>query len=857
MTDTKDRLFDLLPVVHRRRDAEKGWPLRALLQVIAEQIGVVEKDIARLYENWFIETCEDWVVPYIGDLVGFEPVYEAGQPGEFGAGASVQRNKILVPRREVANTLRSRRRKGTLALLELLAKDVADWPARAVEFYTLLSVTQALNYLHLDRGRTVDLRRSEALDRIDGPFDETAHTVEVRRVNSARTPGRYNIPSVGLFVWRLRSYSVTHAQAYRVEQESPDAFTFSSLSNDLPLFVRPAAEDDPTRIAGEFNLPVPLTRRVLAAHLSAFYGENKSLQLWLDTPPSRPVAPDKIVVSDLEGWRYEPALGTVAVDPERGRILFAPGEAPQTEVWVSYHYGFPGDFGGGEYPRPLSQISVQALGAMRMAVKDIRNPQALLTKLKTPPDLTSQYARSRLSDEMHDALELYDDSFPPEEALINVLVHELNQVLQLDDFYDATIFADVSLTEEMRALIRQNPAGAELARLNRLLLELTFPEDLFESFIMYRVGLGEEHQNFSSAYAAWLADKPRNAVIEITDNREYAEKITIELEEDQSLQVRAANRRRPVIRLLDWGGGRLDAFRVIVASGSRFTLDGLLVSGRGVQIEKKDTPLMGERTQTRRAACELPEVTIRHTTLVPGWSLDQHCDPQRPSEASVYLFNAPARVTIAHSIIGAIRVQQDEVETDPSVISIYDSIVDATDPEEEAISAPGKRHAHAVLIILRSTVSGTIQAHAIDLAENSILYGCTRVARRQRGCIRFSYVAPDSRTPRRYNSQPDLARKNVQDLFDEGEIPTEEEKRRRQEHEEKRVRPQFNSVRNGEPAYFQLAHATALEIKRGAEDESEMGVYHDLFQPQREANLRLRLDEYTPAGMNAGIIFAS
>jgi hypothetical protein len=36
-----------------------------------------------------------------------------------------------------------------------------------------------------------------------------------------------------------------------------------------------------------------------------------------------------------------------------------------------------------------------------------------------------------------------------------------------------------------------------------------------------------------------------------------------------------------------------------------------------------------------------------------------------------------------------------------------------------------------------------------------------------------------------------------------------------------------------------------------------MGAFHDLYQPQREANLRARLDEYTPAGVNAGIIFAS
>ena len=72
-----------------------------------------------------------------------------------------------------------------------------------------------------------------------------------------------------------------------------------------------------------------------------------------------------------------------------------------------------------------------------------------------------------------------------------------------------------------------------------------------------------------------------------------------------------------------------------------------------------------------------------------------------------------------------------------------------------------------------------------------------------------------------------------------------------------RVRPRFNSLRYGMATYCQLANTCAEEIKRGADDESEMGVFHDLFQPQREANLRTRLDEFTPAGVNAGIILAN
>src|SRR5215468_7388579 len=129
-TPNPDRLYDLLPVVHRLRDADRGYPLRALLQVISEQVDVVESDIAQLYENWFVETCQDWVVPYIGDLVGYTPQFDIGEPAAVRNGRAMARERLLIPRREVADTVRLRRRKGTLAVLEELAEAVGGWPGR-------------------------------------------------------------------------------------------------------------------------------------------------------------------------------------------------------------------------------------------------------------------------------------------------------------------------------------------------------------------------------------------------------------------------------------------------------------------------------------------------------------------------------------------------------------------------------------------------------------------------------------------------------------------------------------------------------------------------------------------------------
>ena len=78
-----------------------------------------------------------------------------------------------------------------------------------------------------------------------------------------------------------------------------------------------------------------------------------------------------------------------------------------------------------------------------------------------------------------------------------------------------------------------------------------------------------------------------------------------------------------------------------------------------------------------------------------------------------------------------------------------------------------------------------------------------------------------------------------------------------QDAETDRVRPRFNSPRYGMPVYGQLALDCAPEITSGADDQSEMGAFHDLFQPQRLANLSDRLQDFTPADMNAAVFIVT
>jgi hypothetical protein len=140
-------------------------------------------------------------------------------------------------------------------------------------------------------------------------------------------------------------------------------------------------------------------------------------------------------------------------------------------------------------------------------------------------------------------------------------------------------------------------------------------------------------------------------------------------------------------------------------------------------------------------------------------------------------------------------------------------------------------------------VRGTVLVHAVDLVENAILLGELAVARSRTGCVRFSWVEPGSCTPRRFRCQPDLALAGLGPDAAEAELV--------------RVRPRFTDTAYGRPGYFQLSHDVADEVRRGADDQSEMGVYHDLHQPQRQANLITRLDEYTAAGMQPGLVIVT
>jgi hypothetical protein len=354
----KDRIYELLPSIYRQQDYKKGKPLEALLKVIAEQVEVLENDIESLYDNWFIETCEEWVISYIADLLGVKGFYMARENNSSTSGRAF-----------VANTISYRRHKGTVAILEQLSCDVTDWPAKALEFFQFISTTQNLNHLRPSNLYTPDFRKIETLDLINTPFDTVAHTVDIRNINSAfRSHGYYNIPNIGIFLWRLHPYPAINVPAY---SHGDGKFSFSQIGIDLPLFNHPLLRSDlEPWISKEINFPAPIRRLALYSDVekaknlkrkkSGYYAVDGSRSIMIRVGDEPPTNVDKIVVCNLSDWKHRPRDGEVAIDPELGRIFLPLDEKTQSgekpkDVHVSYYYGFSGDVGGGFYTRHRPQ----------------------------------------------------------------------------------------------------------------------------------------------------------------------------------------------------------------------------------------------------------------------------------------------------------------------------------------------------------------------------------------------------------------------------------------------------------------------------------------------------------------------
>jgi hypothetical protein len=265
----------------------------------------------------------------------------------------------------------------------------------------------------------------------------------------------------------------------------------------------------------------------------------------------------------------------------------------------------------------------------------------------------------------------------------------------------------------------------------------------------------------------------------------------------------------------------LDQWNIQGAGNSRLTLDGLCFAGNPIHI-------MGR----------VEEVVIQHCTFVPGITLERDGTPlQAGTPALVIRTSVPCKVSISHSIVGGLRVDEG------SNLDMRNSILDATADDQIAYADSGatlaQRRAGGKMSLDACTIRGAVYTTEMDEVSNCIFKAeapaptpAILVQRQQAGCIRYSYHPSQVRLPRRYKCVPhDLS----ESIF----------------------HPIFVSEAYSSAGYFQLDPETPAVIRTGASDGEEMGAYHDVYQNLRERNLLYRLDEYLRFGLQAGVFYVS
>lgn len=856
---TKKRLYELIPAAYRQRDAKLGGPLEDLVGIIAEHASALEKDIGDLYDNWFIETCDEWVTSYIADLVGAKSLSASRV-------SSLSTTEVVSQRAYVANTVSYRRRKGTILMLEELAGDITQWGAKAVEFFKLLETTQNLNHIRLANHRTPDLRKTSTLELLNTPFDTIAHTLEARRIRSNR--GLYNTPNIGIFLWRLQAFPSSDAPASPyfdpadVDKTSTHTFRFNPLGYDQPLFNSPEDDPDISELAQEHDLPVPIRRRALYDSPDKYYGRDLSIFIrvkYSGESEYHDVPLREVQVCNLENWG-KPCTDRVAIDPENGRISL-PKKA--TDVRVMYHYGFSAKMGGGFYKRPPLGFP----GRLIKISKDGSGDHA------TIDDAIDAWKEGGYGDVVFQILdsEVYDEvlvlSLPVGCRVAIVAAEEQRPILR-----SLRLQGESGSSLALDGLWFNNPSRApvikvrpgDMASLAIRHCTLVPGRDTtarklaigMKSYIRRhictwdKIATNQSHANrlkqfLKKNFAGWITDAMNfTSDVQQVTLSDGTNSVSVRLDPDRTAAY---------IDLTEGGELRKNVYEFIVLTengkknlyikggnddlhisldrsitGRIQIMDSLMFTWNRIPAEEddsrylrtflksnfflpwltKDTPfenngsVIGAKSKSGKNSLTM---TLQGSKVVLE-IINKGSEGEE--EKTMYEFVARG---------GRVYNQSD------ARLSAIDSIIDGKG-QHEAIEAYSAK-------LENTTVFGKTRVYKLNLASNVIFTDTVSSTITQEGCVRFSYIPPCSKTPRRYICQPQ-----------EGKAA---------------VRPEFTSEVYGDPGYAQLHRGIAPEIFQGGDNGAEMGAFNHLLQPQRIADLKSSLDEYLRFGLEAGVFLVT
>ncbi|MEW6417501.1 MAG: hypothetical protein AB1480_05190 [Nitrospirota bacterium] len=798
MSEKRVPLYDRLPEIYRIKDEEQSpsGQLKNYLALVEDVFGAIHENIESLYHDLFIETCDDWIIPYIGDLLGTSHL--KGDPWTLRA--------------DVADTIALRRRKGTLGAIELLTYNLTQWGVHCVELRENMVWNQHLNHQRPDmggnppyglppktmpsdvarkpavrhkviKGGTVTLRDPALLSLLNTPFDPFAHTADLKTPSYGNV--RYNLPNLAIFLWRLEAYRIRVSKPVLREVIDNSATAVGTEAKFIARFdIHPMGE--PIRLFNTYRFD-PDKRPPVTTEIDETPSPIPTERLTEESPAG---APDKYVSVDT----YD----EMSTDLEALDI---------TDVGLQLHLP-NSDFLGEIWPKPEDQPPAWK----------IRGANLCAWETGLQPPLSNQ------------------------EIAIDPVIGRIVIGVETNDRATALV-NHLLLTYTYGAV---GPVGAH---------PISYPstpnEWKGESVIVRQVNYHEDHEGLKKALDnIHILNNP--VVIEIHDSMTHELDLSTiggTIDEDggpnlrlnRSLIIRAADNQRPVIKL-----AQPLRFRPTNVKGAdeeeqkqfNAVMSNLTVRLEGLYLTRGESFLYGSPLIARAA---LHSLEIIGCTMDPGGfrkldgTLAQIHTSMRLKEPYGFAdpdeeeaFNQTPEIIIQRTITGPLFIDTGYL------LFLTDSIIDAgsgvnDDPAIASFAISGAADPSTSwgppTQVNGITVFGRMRIESIS-GRGGIWVHALEVLNNQKGCIKFSYFSGiGDRLPQKHGCVKGT---------------------------EARLR--FVSEIFGQPAYGQLAHTTDFRIRERGPNDDAMGAFGFLLEAHKWRNIQIRYREFMPVGVRPLLI---
>jgi hypothetical protein len=793
-----EKIWEWIPAFYRDEDGLATNPdvLRAIVEILSQQAAIARRSSDRLWEDAFIELCDDWAIPYIGDLVGTRLVNELNRRGR---------------RVDVARTIFYRRRKGTLLVLERLLQDIAGWEGVVVESFRRLGRTrhgldpepaELLGPIsQTPPGGWAHLKSVHGSHQVDGSFDEFAHTPDFRQLRGKL--GRYNIPKLNFHLYRLVPFEVKFATPADLGN---GRFTFDPSGRDIPLF-RPDQRRSSDQIRcprdwqlpQEWQLPAPIPCRLLgdaryiistetiddlvdlglvpaaAEELShyvgiAFRSEVRLRQTIASLSQSATILAlfDRLLASSL------------SPDSPQAYLIPSPIQSDPTAIAVAV---------GRDTNSDTSETEVSSVEHQRIASANLADWGASLGMLPLEKTLAIDPERGRF----------WFPTAPTDTDMVWVPIYHYG--------------------------LSGNIGAGTYDRRNTIVINMNRVTDIPGSN--------------DPGPIDWTVSSPPTGIFQFNDSKTYLP--NGDIVNVNQLILQASNFQRPYLKRIVPGG-----IEWVFQAEPKLALPlgtpqpdtnrrDLTLEGLWIGIEPKGTapiPVSPDASCPPMSVAlvldgTFDRVTIRHCTLDPGGEQARIVDNQCQSIPSVQILvrGTVEELIVESSIIGPIIDEHLSRSTEAIAhLAIRDSIVHSIDP----LNQPAIQLELGTVELQRVTVFGDVIVNRLNASE-ALIQGLVRVTDNQQGCFRFSATNdnPQKRLPPQFESH----------LYAPG-IPNHF----------------FVSRRLGDPGYAQLSDTAPLELVRGAENRSEIGAFSRLLFPIKLEDLKVKVNEFMPFGLIAQFI---